>query len=104
MARAWCRRSKPGSLHLRLPLLPPLPARLPCLLFLQGVGMQEVLRALTEAIRSNDKAGRQQLVGLLLRLFFYEELPPEAVQLLLPLFQVRRLLGAGWRSACSRGC
>lgn len=57
---------------------------------LQGVGVQEVLRALADAIRANDKAGRAQLVAPLLRLFFFEELPPEAVQLLVPLFQVGR--------------
>lgn len=55
----------------------------------EGVGVQEVLRALADAVRSNDKAGRAQLVGLLLRLFFYEELPTEAVQLLVPLFQAQ---------------
>ncbi|KAL4422766.1 hypothetical protein ABPG75_008963 [Micractinium tetrahymenae] len=55
----------------------------------EGVGVQEVLRALADAIRANDKAGRAQLVALLLRLFFFEELPPEAVQLLVPLFQAQ---------------
>lgn len=54
----------------------------------QGVGVQEVLRALADAMRANDKAGRAQLMGLLLRLFFFEELPPEAMVQLVPLFQV----------------
>ena len=62
----------------------------------QGVGVQEVLRALADAARAGDKSGRQQLVGLLLRLFFFEELPPEAIHQLMPLFQV----GAGTASRC----
>lgn len=49
--------------------------------------MQEVLRALADAVRAGDKAGRAQLMSLLLRLFFFEELPPGAVTTLLPLFQ-----------------
>lgn len=55
----------------------------------QGVGVHEVLRALADAARANDKAGRAQLGALLLRLFYFEELPPEAAQLLAPLLQVR---------------
>lgn len=58
----------------------------------QGVGVQEVLRALADAVRAGDKAGRAQLMSLLLRLFFFEELPPEAVTTLLPLFQASILL------------
>jgi hypothetical protein len=77
----------------------------------QGVGVQEVLRALAEAVRSKDKNARQQLMGLLLRLFFYEELPPEAIQLLVPLFQVPLPLPAApfnlaaaqqWCQACTQ--
>lgn len=71
-----------AEMHCRHPPPPP-PASA-----LQGVGVQEVLRALADAIRVNDKAGRAQLVALLLRLFFFEELPPEAVQLFVPLFRV----------------
>ena len=51
--------------------------------------MQEVLRALADAVRAGDKAGRAQLMSLLLRLFFFEELPPEAMTALVPLFQAR---------------
>ena len=72
------------------------PALNACLACLQGVGVQEVLRALADAARGGaDKGGsssnKPQLMGALLRLFYFEELPPEAVHLLLPLFQV----GAG---------
>lgn len=55
----------------------------------EGLGVQEVLRGLSEAVRSNDKNARQQLGGLLLRLFFFEELPPESMQLVVPLFQAQ---------------
>ncbi|PSC76102.1 short-chain dehydrogenase [Micractinium conductrix] len=55
----------------------------------EGVGVQEVLRALAEAQRSTEKAGRQALAALLLRLFYFEELPPEAVVQLMPLFQAQ---------------
>lgn len=75
------------------PPLPLLPAAAPTRRT-QGVGVQEVLRALADAVRSKDKAGRQQLTALLLRLFFFEELPPEAVAAMLPLFQVRPPAGS----------
>ena len=70
--------------------------------------MQEVLRALADAVRAGDKAGRAQLMSLLLRLFFFEELPPEAVNALLPLFQAREGLVTAAavcaaEASCSRG-
>lgn len=73
-----CRRRRPQ---------PSPPARPLARLLTQGVGVQEVLRALVDAVRAGDKAGRAQLMSLLLRLFFFEELPPGAVTTLLPLFQ-----------------
>lgn len=68
----------------------------------QGVGVQEVLRALVEGVRSNDKNARQQLVALLLRLFFFEELPPEAMQLVVPLFQVHAEIAAKLPNNCQK--
>jgi hypothetical protein len=63
---------------------------------LQGMGAAEVLRMLSEAVRSNDKNARQALVSLLVRLFFFEELPPESMQLVVPLFQASVLATFGW--------
>ena len=79
MQTLGCRRRSPAAAAAAA--LHPIPV-------LQGVGVQEVLRALAEAQRSTEKAGRQALAALLLRLFYFEELPPEAVVQLMPLFQV----------------
>ena len=54
----------------------------------QGQRFQELHRALFDSI-NGDKTARQQLYGLLLRLFFYEELPPDVITQLVPLLQAR---------------
>ena len=54
--------------------------------WLQGLPFHELFKALFDAI-NGDKTGRQQLYGILLRLFFYEELPPDLIQQLVPLLQ-----------------
>lgn len=55
----------------------------------QGVGIAQVQRAVTEALRGTDnKEGRKALAGLLTRFFLFEELPPDVMLQLAPLFQV----------------
>lgn len=58
----------------------------PCPLLLQGLQFQELFKSLFDAI-NGDKSGRQQLYGILLRLFFYEELPGDLILQLVPLLQ-----------------
>lgn len=64
----------------------------------QGLAFQELYRGLFDAVQG-DKAGRQQLYGVLLRLFLYEELPADLVQQLAPLLQVRGYYAL--RSTCT---
>ncbi len=65
-----------------------------------------MLRAVAEASRSKgDKSGRQLLGVTLMRLFYFEELPPEAMQLLMPLFQVPAVpLQQNWQAGCRAVC
>jgi hypothetical protein len=55
----------------------------------QGVGFQQLLRALVDAAAGGERASRQALAPLLGRFFFFEELPPDLVLHLAPLFQAR---------------
>lgn len=52
----------------------------------EGVPFQELVKALFDSI-NGDKNNKQNLQGILTRLFYYEELPPNIVQLLAPLLQ-----------------
>jgi hypothetical protein len=64
----------------------------------QGVSFHELFKSLFDAI-NGDKTGRQQLYGILLRLFFYEELPPDLIQQLVPLLQASLCAAAACATA-----
>lgn len=65
-------------------------------MWLQGVGIAQVAHALTDALRAGDKDGRKALAGLLTRFFLFEELPPDVMLLLAPLFQARKSSFKTW--------
>jgi hypothetical protein len=80
---------------------PPVSPRSPTLprpdrsLWLQGVSFNDVLRGLLDAKdRGSDKSSRSSILALLTRLFFYEELPADVINQLLPLFQVHTAEGS----------